>query len=178
MEGLTPANAPAEGVTVTVDQTLTAVTDKDGRFRFAEVPEGRHRVNLAIHELPAEFDVGPITEDTVVVLPNRPARTDFGVVRLSVIQGHIDHPKGVPTDAIVIRLMPGNRYTTADEDGNFTFYNVRAGSYTAVVDEKTLPEISVLTQPVVSARETAQPIHFAFEIRKPEKPVRNVLERK
>jgi hypothetical protein len=80
-------------------------------------------------------------------------------------------------------MLPGQHYTTPDADGNFYFYNVQAGAYTLVVDEKTLPEFGVLVQPGGGSRavqvggETA-PVIIAFEIRKPEKPVRNVLEKK
>ena len=37
---------PAEGVSVTLDRGRSTATDKEGRFRFAEVAEGAHRVGL------------------------------------------------------------------------------------------------------------------------------------
>jgi len=99
---------------------------------------------------------------------------------LSAIQGKVTGPKDVPVDGIVIRMLPGEQYTTPDTEGNFTFYNMRAGTYTLAVDQKTLPEFGVLNQPntvpvtVQVGVETA-PVTFGFEIHKPEKRVRKVL---
>src|SRR5207244_3801162 len=62
MDRLAGGNHPAEGVTLSIDQALTAMTDADGHFRFPEVPEGSRRVVLALHELPAEFEAGKSTE--------------------------------------------------------------------------------------------------------------------
>jgi len=183
MERLADRNEPAEGVTVAVDESQTAVTDKDGHFRFSDVPEGRHKVALAVHELPAEFDAGKTIESAVIVLPSKTVRTDLDVIRLSSIQGSIAYPKDTQIDAIVVRLLPGTQYTTPDEQGTFTFYNIRAGKYTISLDEKTLPNFSVLTRPATVAVTVADggpttPVLFGFEIHKPEKPVRNVLEKK
>jgi hypothetical protein len=183
MERLAAGNYPAEGVTVNIDQTLTAMTDADGHFRFPEVPEGRHKVAIALHELPAEFDVGKNTESTLLVFPSKPSRADLDVVRLGTIQGKVTGPKGVTVEEIVIRMLPGTQYTTPDGDGNFYFYNMRAGTYTLAVDVKTLPEFGVLNQPgsvsvSVQMGAEVQPVAFVFEIHKPVKPVRNVLEKR
>ena len=183
MERLADGNHPAEGVTLNIDQALIAMTDAEGHFRFPEVPEGSRKVALALHELPAEFDAGKITENAAVVLPGKVTRTDFDVIRLGSVQGKIKGPKGVAVDGIVIRMLPGQQYTTPDLDGNFCFYNVRAGTYTLAVDEKTLPQFGALNQPGGGSRSVQvggeiAPVIFAFEIHKPEKPVRNVLEKK
>jgi hypothetical protein len=183
MERLADGNHPAEGVTLNIDQAFTAMTDADGHFRFPDVPEGSRKVALALHELPAEFDVGKITASPAVVLPGKVTRTDFDVVRLGSVQGKINGPKDVAVDAIIIRMLPGQQYTTPDKDGNFCFYNVRGGIYTLAVDEKTLPEFGALTQASGGLRSVQvggeiAPVIFAFEIHKPEKPVRNVLEKK
>ena len=57
------------------------------------------------------------------------------------------------------------------------------GEYELAIDEKTLPEFAVLNKPVrvsvsVQTGEQSAPVNFQFEIRKPEKPVRTVLEKK
>jgi len=51
------------------------------------------------------------------------------------------------------------------------------------VDEKSLPEFGVVNQPgsvsvSVPMGAEALPMAFGFEIHKPQKPVRNVLEKK
>lgn len=183
MERLTAGNRPAEGVTVSIDQSLTSITDSEGRFRFAEVAEGPHKVVLAIHELPAEFEAGTNAEFALVVSPGKLSRADLDVIRLGTIQGTVSGPKDVPLQGIVIRMPPGDGYTTPDAEGNFSFYNVLAGTYTLEVDEKTLPEFSVLV-PAGSGSAKVQvggdpaPIVFRFEIHPPVKPVRKVLDKK
>jgi hypothetical protein len=182
LERLAAANFPAEGVTVVVDHAATAITDADGHFRFPEVAEGSHNVALALHELPAEFDVGKTSESAVLVLPSRLSRADFDVVRLGSIRGMVTGTKGVAVEEIVVRMSPGEQYTTPDAEGHFTFYNVRAGTYVLAVDAKTLPEFGVLNEPggvsvLVQSGAEAPAVNFAFEIHKPEKPVRNVLDK-
>jgi hypothetical protein len=174
-------NYPAEGVTLSIDRGQTAVTDADGHYYFPGVPEGTRTVALAVHELPAEFEVGTNIESALLVLPSKSSHTDFSVVRLVTIQGKLSGPKDVPVDVVVIRMLPGDRYTTPDTDGAFAFYNVRAGAYTLTVDEKTLPEFGVLKGPgsvsvsVKGGGESAL-VAFAFEIHVPQKPVRKVLD--
>jgi hypothetical protein len=183
MDRVAAGNYPAEGVTVSIDQSFTTTTDADGHFRFTEVPEGRHKVALAVHDLPAAFDMGKNVESVLLVLPSKVSRADFDLVRLATIQGRVKGPKDVVQEGIVIRMQPGEQYTTPDAEGNFSFYNLRAGNYTFVVDEKTLPEFAVLNQPgsvAVSVQVGVEvpPVTFGFEIHKPEKPVRRVLEKK
>jgi hypothetical protein len=79
-------------------------------------------------------------------------------------------------------VRPGDRYTTPDMEGNFSFYNMRVATYTLAVDQKTLPDFAVLNQPnnvsvSVQTGAEAAPVTFGFEIHKPEKPVRNVLKK-
>jgi len=144
------------------------------------VPEGSHRVALALRELPADFDPGPIKETTVAVYPGKLARGDLDVIRLAFIQGKVTGPPDVPVDRIVIRMSPGGRYTTPDNEGNFYFYNLREGDYDLAVDEKSLPEYGVTDKPdrvSVSVRLGQQPkaVNFQFEVHTPAKPVRKVL---
>ena len=55
-------------------------------------------------------------------------------------------PKDVPLEDIVIRMLPGERYTTPDSEGAFYFYNLREGNYELVLDKMTLPEFAVMDQ--------------------------------
>jgi hypothetical protein len=182
MERLTNGNRPAEGIPVSIDGR-TVTTDALGRFVFSEVPEGAHKVELAFRELPAEFDPGQNTRNTVLVRPGKLSRADFDVVRLGLIQGKITAPQDVPVDDVVVRLSPGGRYTTPNLEGNFYFYNLREGEYEVAVDKNTLPEYATMdkSEPVsVSVRvgQELQEVNFQFDIRKPQKPIRKVLELK
>jgi hypothetical protein len=182
MERLTEGNRPAEGVSVSLDRNRTVVTDAEGRFHFPEVPEGSHNVALALRELPADFDPGAVKETTVAVYPSKLARGDLDVIRLAFIQGKVTGPPDVPVEDIVIRIEATGRYTTPDSEGNFYFYNLREGDYNLMLDEKSLPEYGVTAKPdhvsvAVRLGQQPQPIGFRFEVHKPAKPVRNVLER-
>jgi hypothetical protein len=183
MERLATGNRPADGVPVIIDHGNMVSTDADGRFRFTNVAEGPHKVELVLVELPAEFDPGKNTADTVVVYPSRLSRTDFDVIRLASIQGKLTGPKDVALDNIVIRMSPGDRYTTPDTEGNFYFYNMREGIYALAVDVKTLPEFASMNQPdrvsvAVHLDGQLETVSFGFQIHRPEKPVRKVLEKK
>jgi hypothetical protein len=182
MERLAEGNRPAEGVSVSIDGRVI-ITDAEGRFRFPDVPEGIRKVALALHELPAEFDPGKITVSTVTVQPDKLSRADLDVIRLAFIQGKVIAPKDVPVENVVIRMLPGERYTTPDNEGNFYFYNLREGEYEVVVDKNTLPQFAVMNRiervsVSVKVGRQPEPVSFQFEIRAPQKPVRRVLDKK
>jgi hypothetical protein len=178
MERLPAGNNPAEGVTVSIDQSRTAVTDADGHFRFPDVAEGRHEVTLALHELPAEFDAGKNTQSALLVRPSKLSRVDLDVVRLSFIEGTVTGPASVPTEGVIIRLLDTEQYTTPDADGKFYFYNLRAGNYTVVLDRKSLPESSVVDDSdhasVTVGAGAPEVVRFTFQIHKAEKRVRQI----
>ena len=173
-----------EGIPVTLDQSRTALSGPDGRYQFSEVPEGIHRVSLA-RELPAEFDPGPAREAEVRVVPRRIARVDLNVIRLLSLPGVISTPESMAQadrENILIRLLPTDRYTTPDVEGQFAFYNLREGDYEVVVDEQSLPPNFVLSGPAripVTLRHSfePQPVHFEMKRRREEIPVRKIFEK-
>jgi hypothetical protein len=174
-------NLPAEGIIVSLDQDRTVTTDADGRYRFAEVPEGIHAVGLSMEELLADFDPGPDNRHMVAVHADRPSRSDLDVVPLVTVPGKLTGPADVPLEEVVIRIAPAGRYTTPDAAGDFYFYNLHEGKYTITLDEKTLPEFAVLTTPgsvetVAAPGAAANPVTFRFEVHEPQKPVRKVLK--
>jgi hypothetical protein len=77
-------------------------------------------------------------------------------------------------------MLPGERYTTPE--GAFFFYNLREGDYELVLDKTTLPEFAVMDQAErvsvsVKVGRQPEPVNFPFEVRPPQKPVRNVLDK-
>jgi hypothetical protein len=181
MERLADGNQPAEGVSVIIDGRAV-VTDADGRFQFPDVPEGTRKVLLALHELPAEFDPGKVIEIEVLVRPDKRSRADLDVIRLGLIEGKVTGPPDVSVEDAVIRMLPGERYTTPDSEGAFYFYNLREGDYEVVLDKKTLPEFAAMEQAErvsvsLKVGQQPEPINFQFEVKPPEKPVRNVLDK-
>jgi len=173
--------AGAPGIPVSLDGGRTAVSGADGRYIFESVPEGVHDVALSLAGLPADFDAGDTAPTHVVVHPRRTARADFEVLPLAAVEGKVGGPEGAPLGGIVIRMAPGNRYTTTTDDGSFRFYNVREGYCVLVVDSKTLPEGGVLTSSgtvTVPVRAGTSPpsIGFHFTLQSTAKPIRKVLE--
>lgn len=174
-------NRGVEGIPVSLDGSRTAITDIDGHYRFGDVPEGFHRIALAMQELPADFETGTVIDTHVKVEPRNISRADLNVVRLTSFSGKIVAPQGIAVDGVVIRLLNSSRYTTPDPDGNFTFYNLREGDYELVVDENTLPEGCVMLSPAqipiaVRLDSTTEPARFEIGLRKVEKPVRIMIE--
>ena len=182
MERLADGNRPAEGIPVSMDQDRTATTDAEGRFRFQDVPEGVHKIALALQELPSDFDPGKNTEALLSIHANRATRCDLDVVHLASISGRIVGPPGTSVENMVIRLKPGDQYTTPESNGSFAFYNVREGDYVLELDAKTLPQYAIVTSqrqvPVkIHLGETPNPVVFQFKVEKPQKPVRKVFEK-
>ncbi len=175
-------NRPAEGVAVELDAVRTAVTDASGRYRFAEVPEGGHKVALAMRELPADYNPGLTTEVTLLVKPRQISRADFDVVRLSQLTGKIAASGAVKPENVLVRLLPGSRYTTTDAEGNFAFQNLPEGDYEVVIERKTLPadsELSGSDRVPAAVRNDGPPAVAQFQLRtveKPAKPIRRIFE--
>ncbi|MBI4889601.1 MAG: hypothetical protein HY821_03180 [Acidobacteria bacterium] len=138
-EASAAGSQPAAAVPVTLDGYRTETTDQNGRYRFADVPQGNHKVALSERTLPAEFDPGSAASQDLQVGPRRTMRADFTVARLLTISGKLNAPAGIDFTQIVIRLAGSKRYTTPDETGNFTFYNLSAGHYQLTLDPDTLP---------------------------------------
>ena len=173
---------PAANVAVSLDVSRTALTDSYGHYSFSDVPEGSHVVGLDLDQMPTDYEPGPDATAQVTVEPRTLVRTDFSVVRLTHLTGKIAAPADAQIGDVVIRLAGTNRYTTSDEDGNFSFYNLREGRYTVVIDTQTLPEETTLASPasleVLVSGETPSPtaIDFRLELKpQVEKPIRQIL---
>jgi hypothetical protein len=172
--------ATAASVPVTLDGDRSAVSGPDGHYVFNDVPEGVHAVALAMEQLPADFDAGDARSARVAVQPHRAVRADFDVLPLAAISGRVNGPEKAPLEEIVIRLLPGSRYTMTAKDGSFHFYNLREGDYQVALDPSTLPENSELQSPAKVAAAvrvgTALPsVDFQFTSKSDQKPVRKVL---
>jgi hypothetical protein len=107
----------------------------------------------------------------------------MNVVPLVGFQGRIEAPAGTDVEPVVIRLQPGNRYTTPNEKGEFAFFNLPAGSYTVVLDGKTLPEETALDSDASQAivLDPAQPsptVTFRIVADKQSKPTKVMFEQK
>jgi hypothetical protein len=175
-------NQLAAGIPVTLDKNRATVTSADGHYRFDDVPEGEHVAALS-DELPADFDPGSHNQARLAVQPRRTARADFEVMPLASLTGGVTGPEGAVLEGIVIRLHPGDRYTTTQADGHFSFFNLHEGDFEAVMDQATLSDTERLDSPaavpvVVRLGSPAVPIAYSISVQITHKPVRKVLELK
>ena len=90
--------------------------------------------------------------------PRRGTHADFEVLPLSSIEGTVTGPEGATLEGIVIRLLPGTRYTSTSAEGHFAFYKVREGDYNLVLDPNFLPENGkLLSEPSVRPPSGSEP---------------------
>ena len=176
---------PSANVSVSLDLIRSAITDSSGFYSFKNVPEGPHVIGLDMDRLPTDFAPGPDPSTHVVVEPRGLVRSDFTVVRLVRLVGKITAPSDMALSSVVIRISGVNRYTTPDDDGNFSLYNLKAGEYSVTIDSESIPEESVLTSPAslhVSVSESGEhvtpaAIEFRLALKPPvEKPVRQISQ--
>jgi hypothetical protein len=186
LEGFVKLAGPEalEGVSevpVVLDGGRTTLSDVSGRYRFEEVPEGLHRVEISKLELPAEYEPGRHFSTEVSIRSRKLTRSDLDVALLdSAIHGVVEGgAKDPDVTGIVITLSPGNRMTTCDQGGQFNFFNLPAGEYEAAVDEKTLPENFVLVPPgpiqVTTTKDKTPEVTFTIEKHEPQLPIRKVF---
>lgn len=172
--------ANAASVAVSLDNGRTTVSGPDGHYVFNDVPEGVHAVTLALDQLPADFDPGDARGSRVAVQPHRAARADFEVLPLGAIAGRVNGPEKTPLDNIVVRLLPGSRYTMTAADGTFRFYNVREGDYQVAIDAGSLPESTEMQSPSTVASTlrsgaNTPSVEFRIVLKNTQKPIRKVL---
>ena len=175
------SNLPAKNIPVVLDDGRVVATNETGVFRFSHVPEGRHRVSIAVNELPADYDPGTALDAVLDVKPRRVSNAGLSVIPLVSVAGRLVGPPATALDGIVVRLNPADRYTTPDAEGRFAFYNLREGEYDMTIDTASLPEFATLDRSAVHVTlkrgtQTEEPV-FRLEIHKPEKPIRRTFEK-
>ena len=175
--------AMAAGIPIALDGGRTVTTGSDGRYLFSEVPEGPHEVSLSATQLPADLDPGEPAKASLVIQPRRVAHADFEVLPLSIVEGTATGPEGMALDGLLIRLLPGARYTLTTSEGRFAFYNVREGDYKLAIDADTLPpNAKLLSEPSVAvavrAGASVPSARFSIGIVTKEKAIRKVLDKR
>jgi hypothetical protein len=145
------------------------------------VREGRHRVSIAVNQLPADYDPGTALEATVDVKARHIVNAELSVTPLLSFSGKIIGPEGTALDGVIVKLLGSGRYTTPSVDGRFAFYNLREGEYDLAIDPTRLPEFAVLdrTSWHISLKRGTQPEEptFRLSIHEPEKPIPRSFEK-
>jgi hypothetical protein len=180
VNGLTLAGpVAAEGIPVSLDEARIVSTDAGGRFRFTNVVEGRHRVMLDTLTLPADYDPGPRADVEVAVQPRRTTSAALNVFPLTALHGQLTASSSSCLRDVLVRLLPTARYTTTDNKGEFSFYNLREGNYEAEIDDSTLTgncALSNSARVAVAIRQGAEslPLEFRLKTVQYQKAVRTV----
>ena len=118
-----------KGIPVQIDHDRIEYTDAAGHYRFADVSEGRHTLELDLRRLPVEFDFATAENTFADVRATRPVRVDFEVNHLVKIDGSIETTAGAPLAGVTVRLEPGGFSTLTEADGKFCFDNLVEKAY-------------------------------------------------
>ncbi|HYU34498.1 MAG TPA: carboxypeptidase-like regulatory domain-containing protein [Thermoanaerobaculia bacterium] len=104
--------APVAGASVTLSRALPepkTETDTSGEFRFSGVLSGKSHLKV---EHP---DQGWIEKD--VEIEDRPVRLDLRMPPVTLVQGHVLGPDGMPVEQVFLKV--GARYAEVASDGAF-----------------------------------------------------------
>jgi hypothetical protein len=147
---------PVAGIEVKLDGTsLTARTDRQGAFAFANAPSGVQELTFrGIGYLPARASirVPERSLDVKVTMLAAPAMLDTVKVRerINVLSGVVVDENDTPVPGATIEVITGERQTlTTGEDGWFILTSVRDG----VVAFRTMKEGYYLTNTAVRMNE-------------------------
>ena len=147
MENSLAGARPSANVAVSLDGGRSVLTDLSGSYSFKDVPEGPHTIGLNLEQLPTHYEPGPNASERIVVSPRSLVRSDFSVVPLVQLAGRVAAPKGISLDNLVIRIAGSDRYTTPNQNGGFSFYNLKEGQYEVAIDPRTIPEGFLVSGP-------------------------------
>jgi len=78
-----PTERGAGGVTVLLDGRQMQVTDAEGRFSFALVPPGEHRVSVVLERIPLPWGLEDEAPRPVAVQVREDARIEIGLTRVA-----------------------------------------------------------------------------------------------
>lgn len=174
----------AADVYVVLDSGIKVKTDANGYFAIPKVAEGQHSVALNLDQLPTDLNPSGQSELPVLLSPEKATRVEFRVVPLQTLTGAVlDIAKNPAPEGVVIRLSPGNQYTTTDRAGRFGFYNLPEGDYVIELDDKSLPEYAHLVTAsrlalTIRYGNSAADANFIYQIvPPPPKPLQEILLR-
>ena len=133
----TPGAEPLAGVEVTLDNVRHTRTDGSGRFRFDDVPYGRHRVEARYaSEHPTYFTTpSPAEVDTG-------GSVSFGIARArSSLRGVIRTDAAIAVPGVHVHIAGAGHRTTVrtSDDGTFVAEGLAAGDYVVEIDPGSVP---------------------------------------
>lgn len=146
-----------KGITIRLEDGSEVQTDENGYYVFSRVEIGRRQVTLEGRRIPADYNIISPDKVRVEVKLRKTTRLNFQllaggrtegiVINDANGNGEID-PGETGISDVLIFLEPGDNVNTfTDGEGEYTFENIMAGSYTLKLDPTTLPEGAVYTSP-------------------------------
>lgn len=133
----TPDLPPLAGVEVVLDNVRYARTDSAGRFRFDDVPYGRHRVEARYaSDLPMAFTTpSPADVDTG-------SSVAFGIAfSRPTLRGVVLTDAGTGLAGVLVHIAGADRRTTVrtTDDGTFVAEGLPAGDYEVAIEAGSVP---------------------------------------
>lgn len=123
------------GVTVTASNgtdTISAVTDSTGAYRFARLPAGTYTVTMTT---PGGYTaVGPTTRSETLTTTDI-ANADFELARLGTIDGFVTADGGTPVPGVTVTVTgpSGPQQLITDADGAYGLGDLPPGTYVITV---------------------------------------------
>jgi hypothetical protein len=132
-----PDLQPLAGVDVVLDNVRHSRTDSSGRFRFDDVPYGRHRVEARyVSEQPTFFTTpSPAEVETG-------ASVHFGIaLARSSLRGVVLTDAGIGVSGVLVHIAAADRPTTVrtGDDGTFVAEGLAAGDYDVTIEAGSVP---------------------------------------
>jgi hypothetical protein len=133
----TPGLPPVAGVEVVLDNVRYARTDSAGRFRFDDVPNGRHRVEARYASKEPIFFTTPSPADV-----DTGSSVHFGVAQSRpTLRGVVLADGGTALAGVLVHIVNADSRTTVrtSDDGTFAGEGLPAGDYDVSIDAGSVP---------------------------------------
>lgn len=139
------------GVEVQLDGAIAVMTDGDGRYRFADVAGGLHRVSIHPAQFSTVIRMTTLAEQLLDVSGRRRAAADFGLVDFARLTGSVFNdlrfdgrrqPDSVPIGGVHLLLVQQARVVKTiviPANGRFEVTDLVPGDYEVSLDAETLP---------------------------------------
>jgi len=155
--GIRDEGEPAvPGVRLQLEDGTVATADEKGKFSFVNVPMGEHTVSLDTKKVPIEYDFVGEAKKKLEVKRRGTSEADFAFQLLGKVSGRviedanangkIDEGEKGMSNALIFAALAERQFSTyTDENGNFFFENLRAGTYRVTLDLTSLAEGAEIT---------------------------------
>jgi hypothetical protein len=149
--------AAVPGITITINAGLTAVSDADGAWRFADIKHGIYKVKIIVKSVPIEYAILAAAEQTVNVQAKNQSVVNFPIVRTGSVTGLVfkdsnrngQYDSGEePLSGVVVKVDGSETISFSDSNGRFTLVNLPPVKSTIRVATDFLPEEMDATTPL------------------------------